>query len=424
MPLAEGASCTFEIDFAPTSVGAIQGSVVVTDNINNAAAPNYGKQTIQLNATALPPASLISPTPGSTLTATTVTFGWSSISGITQFKLDLGTVGRGSYNIYEGSTTTKTSQTVPKLPWGGKTLYARLYYLVNSTWKSSDATYITASPAPPSLISPDPNNFWLNGPTQTFTWNPGVGSTSFRLTVGSGGTGSDDVYNGRPTDATSATVYNIPFSNTFVRLYYLTNSGWNAIDYLFGEGTPASRPTLTSPAAGSTLTGSSATFTWNPGLGSRFFDLFAGTGGPGSQNVFVSGSTTSSSVKVSNIPTNGAPLYVSLRYFMNQAWQSIDYVYTESGSPTLPFMTLPAPDSKLTGSSQTFTWDRGAGANLFELEVGTTAPGSQNVYRGGPIAGASVTVNNIPTNGKRLYVTLYYRVGGDWKYILYTYTEQ
>jgi hypothetical protein len=61
--LNPGDSCTLAIDFVPTTVGSISGSLVLTDNSLNAAAPNYTQQTIALSGTAVQ----ITLTPGTLL---------------------------------------------------------------------------------------------------------------------------------------------------------------------------------------------------------------------------------------------------------------------------------------------------------------------------------------------------------------------
>jgi hypothetical protein len=52
--LAAGASCTLPVSFAPTAVGSINGSLILTDTNLNAVAPAYATQSIQLNGTANP----------------------------------------------------------------------------------------------------------------------------------------------------------------------------------------------------------------------------------------------------------------------------------------------------------------------------------------------------------------------------------
>ncbi len=44
------------------------------------------------------------------------------------------------------------------------------------------------------------------------------------------------------------------------------------------------------------------------------------------------------------------------------------------------------------------------------------------MYRSAILTGTSVTVNNLPSNGKPLYVTLYTALNGAWQSVNYTYT--
>lgn len=203
-------------------------------------------------------------------------------------------------------------------------------------------------------------------------------------------------------------------------------SGWDGCA-VFGYETltvgKVTPPAITSPAPGSTLTGTSATFTWTPGVWATAYTLQVGTTGAGSSNVYNGSSTTATSVTVSDIPVNGAPLYVRLGYETGTMWKYVNYTYTESGTPTPPVMATPAPGSALTGSSATFSWSTGAGPSAYQLDVGTTAAGSSNVYAGGTIKTTSASVSGIPTNGVDLYVTLKYEVGSKWTSINYTYAE-
>ena len=140
---------------------------------------------------------------------------------------------------------------------------------------------------------------------------------------------------------------------------------------------------LTSPTPGSTLTGSSATFTWSAGTGVTKYEFRLGTTGPGSSNVYNSAEATTTALTtglVSNIPTNGVTLYARLYSLINGAWQYNDYTYTEFGTPVPAALTSPTPGSTLTGSSATFTWSAGMGVTRYEFRLGTTGPGSSNVY--------------------------------------------
>jgi hypothetical protein len=367
--------------------------------------------------------ALTSPAPGSTLAGSSQLFQWSlGNQGVTQTSLQVGTAGAGSSDIYNGTATTAASVTVSNIPINGATLYVRLNYLLNSAWNSIDYTLTEASPVLPSLTTPAPGST-LTGSSATFSWSPGIGSTSFMLQVGTTGAGSSDIYNGTSTTATSVTVSNIPVAGAqlYVRLSYSLNSTWSSIDYTLTEFKFVP-PSPTAPSPGSTLTGSSANFSWNPGNAATQFKLQVGTAGAGSSDVYNGTATSANSVTVSNIPVNSAQLYVRLSYSLNSVWSSIDYTLT-GASPVLPSLTTPSPGSTLTGSSANFSWNPGNVAKLLELQVGTT-PGMHDVYGGGPTKATSVQVNNIPTNGATLYATLYYYVpGGAWKYLDYTITE-
>ena len=92
------------------------------------------------NAIALP-AVLTSPTPGSVLAGSAVTFGWTPGVGVTSYSLYLGTTGVGSANLYNSGAITATSASVTGLPITGGTVYARLGSNINGTWHFTDYTY-------------------------------------------------------------------------------------------------------------------------------------------------------------------------------------------------------------------------------------------------------------------------------------------
>ena len=207
---------------------------------------------------------------------------------------------------------------------------------------------------------------------------------------------------------------------------YSSRSASNARSISVPTGTLA---VLTSPTPGSTLTGSSATFTWSAGVGVTMYEFRLGTTGPGSANLYnaAEASTTAlTSGLVSNIPTNGATLYARLYSLINGTWQYTDYTYTEFGTPVPAALTAPAPGSTLTGSSATFTWSAGQEVTLYEFRLGTTGPGSTNLYNSAEATTTALTsglISNIPTTGAKLYARLYSRINGAWQYTDYTYTE-
>ena len=87
------------------------------------------------------PAVMQTPTQGSTLGTTNVTFTWSAGVGVTEYELRLGTTGVGSYNLYNSGDTTAKTVTVPSIPANGVKVYARLFSKLNGNWTYLDYTY-------------------------------------------------------------------------------------------------------------------------------------------------------------------------------------------------------------------------------------------------------------------------------------------
>jgi hypothetical protein len=85
-------------------------------------------------------AAITSPTPGTTLTSTSVKFQWSAGSGPTGYELKVGTIGAGSTDLYNSGLVTALTKTVT-VPATGKKVYVRLAQLIGGVWQSTDYTY-------------------------------------------------------------------------------------------------------------------------------------------------------------------------------------------------------------------------------------------------------------------------------------------
>jgi hypothetical protein len=280
----------------------------------------------------------------------------------------------------------------------------------------------TGVTAPATMTSPASGST-LAGSTVTFNWTAGAGVTQYDLHVGTTGAGSSNIFAGTVTGQ-SKTVTGIPTTGGTlnVRLYSFIGGAWQYIDYSYTEINTPAPATMTSPKPGSTLTGSSATFTWTKGNLVTQYDLHVGTTGAGSSNIF-GGTVTGQSKSVAGVPTTGGMLYVRLYSFINGAWQYIDYTYKEFSIPAPATMMSPTPGSTLAGATVAFSWTTGTLVTQYDLHVGTTGAGSSNIF-GGTVTGQSKTVTGIPTTGGTLYVRLYSFINGAWQYIDYTYKEQ
>ena len=128
-------------------------------------------------------------------------------------------------------------------------------------------------------------------------------------------------------------------------------------------GGGATVPQMSSPALGSTLVGSSQTFTWTAGSGVSSYWLSAGTS-VGANNLFDQGVGSSRTATMTGLPTDGSTVYVRL-WWQAGSWGSADYIYTAAniggGGGLAPAITTPSAGATLTGSSHTFTWTPGSG---------------------------------------------------------------
>jgi hypothetical protein len=417
--------------------GATTGTSVTVGNIPAAGATVYvallsnfnGAPTKTANYTfteaTAKPAALTFPTAG-TLSGSSVTFTWSSGNLVSNYELWVGTTGPSTSDVYHSNWLTATSASVNNIPTSGGTVYVRLCSRINGAWQWTDYTFIESGGPPTPAALTSPTGTTLTGSSQTFTWSAGVGVTRYALRLGTTGAGSIDIYKPGSTLATSATVNNIPTNGVtiYVRLYSEINGAWQFADYTFTEaGGPPVAAALTAPT-GTTLSGSSQTFTWTTGVGVTYYELWVGTTKVSSSNVYLSGWLAATSATVNNIPTSGGTVFVRLCSRINGAWQSTDYTFTESGGPPVK-ATLTSPTvTTFTGSSQTFTWSAGAGVSRYALRVGTTGVGSKNIYDSGSTMATSATVDNIPTNGGTVYVGVSSQINGVWQYAAYTFNAQ
>jgi hypothetical protein len=391
---------------ASETVNAVAEATGYSNSTLGSAAYTFGAQVS---------ASMLTPTPGSTLAGSNTTFTWTTATGATGYILSLGSTGAGSYNLYYSGSVTATSATVTNLPTNGETIYARLTTNFSGTWVHIDYTYRSATLS--ALTAPTPGSV-LVGPSTTFTWTTVPGATGYILSLGTTGPGSYNLYYSGSVTATSATFSALPDNGAtiFAQLTTNFNGTWVHTQYTY---TSAGRATLTSPVPGGTLTGSNATFTWTSATGATGYILSLGTTGAGSYNLYYSGSTTAHSATVSGLPTNGQTVYARLTTNSNGIWEHTDYTYT---SATLAVLTTPTPGSTLAGSSVTFNWTTAAGATGYILSLGSTGTGSYNLYYSGSITGTSVTVNNLPTNGETIYARLTTNFNGTWVHADYSYT--
>jgi len=269
-------------------------------------------------------AAISSPTPGSTFGGSAVTFTWNTVSGADNYWLDVGN-SVGSGDISAGSTTA-TSKTVSGLPCDGRTLYVQLWTHLNGNWQTPARYTYTACSGLAQMTSPAPATT-LSGTSVTFTWTTASGADNYWLDVGNS-VGQGDISAGATT-ATSKIVNGLPCDGRtlYVQLWTHFNGNWQTPARYTYTACNAGLAQVNSPAPGSTLTGSTVTFSWTAAAGAAAYWLDVGTA-LGQGNIYGANVGTALSHTVSGIPVNGVPIYVQLWSQIGGTWYPERYTYT------------------------------------------------------------------------------------------------
>jgi hypothetical protein len=169
-------------------------------------------------------AQIASPTPGTTLSATSVSFTWSAAPGADQYWLDVGnSVGVG--DLSAGALAT-TSKVVSGLPCDGRTIYVQLYTHRNGAWLSPQRyTYTAPSGCVAQITSPTPGTT-LSSTSVTFSWSAAASADQYWLDVGNS-VGQGDLWGGALT-GTSQLVSGLPCDGRtlYAQLYTHRNGVW------------------------------------------------------------------------------------------------------------------------------------------------------------------------------------------------------
>jgi hypothetical protein len=237
-----------------------------------------------------------------------------------------------------------------------------------------------------SITSPLPGST-LTSTAATFTWNGGTGIQRYRLQIGTSWA-TYEFYNGI-TSSRSATVRNLPAngSTIYVQISSQASSGyWMIKRYTYTAYKQAVTPptpiaaVINSPVPGSTLTGTSASFSWSTGSGVSQFSLSVGSTS-GSGDIYSNNLGSATATSIGNIPQDGRTIYVTLGSLISGVWKYNNYTYV---APT-------ATASNPTGCSS-MGLGQGASLNGFR-PFPSTNPWNQDISAS-PVDSNSATIIN------------------------------
>ena len=358
-----------------------------------------------------PGAAITFPANGSTLSSSSQVFTWQTVPNTSLYQLWIGSSpGGNEIGVYtnnaswNGGTASTTAYTFG-LPRDSRTLYVRLYTLVNGQdYYYRDYTY-TAASAPGVAAISTPGNGSTLAYEPTFTWSS-TGADSYEIWVGS----TEGAYDLKKVAAygSQGQVTGLPFDGRTVYVRLVTGSG-NATfgynDYVYTLGVPSA---LVSPLDGATL-GTSQTFTWT-NVGANIYYLQLRTSPSAAAFASYYGTATT---YTNNALPNGGTVYATLTSYMRDS-RSFTRNYTFTLPPVQPAkLLLPQEGEVLSGDSQTFQWEWASGASYYQLWVGSS-PGTYDIgyYPAAGTTQTSVLATGLPTDGRTLYLSLW-TVAGD-----------
>jgi len=187
------------------------------------------------------------------------------------------------------------------------------------------------------------------------------------------------------------------------------------VSTIINSGVPAE---LVSPSAGSIIGSSTQAFTWNAGTNVTGFwvDIGRTQGGYELRQGYVG---ASQSLSVSGLPLDGGPLWMRLRSLINGVYQYRDYQFsTLAGAPAK--ILSPVVGNRLPGSSATFAWDAGVGAQFYWVNVGSSQ-GGYEYYSNYVGTSKQLTVSGLPLNGGNIWVRLMSYIGGAYQSVDYRF---
>ncbi len=275
--------------------------------------------------------AITSPTPGTMLTGSSVSFTWSVGTGATAYWIDAGNVAGGNQYFQSGNLGNVTGTTVTGLPTNGSTVYVTLYSLVSGQWLSNAYTYTaySLSAAAGVLTTPNPGST-LTSSTVTFQWTAGVEASAYWLDVGSTAGGNQYSQSGNLGNVLTTTVSGLPTdgSTVYVTLYSLVGSTWSGNAYTYTAlNATGGLAQMQTPLPGSLLSGTAQTFNWSGDPNATAYWLDIGSV-PGGNQYYQSGNLGNALTTTTySLPADGSTIYVTLYSFVGGQWLNNAYTY-------------------------------------------------------------------------------------------------
>jgi hypothetical protein len=364
-------------------------------------------------------AQILQPQPNSTFSSRSSTFSWEDV-GADQYYLRVGST-IGTSDVFYGSTGLETEKELLNLPFDGRELFVDIWSRINSKWYVNSYVYTayTDEILTAQIVSPLSDDTF-HSRTVNFVWEDASANEYF-LRIGST-VGTSDLFYGSMGTETQKTVANLPFDGRkiYVRLYTKDYGSWRYNDYVYNAfNDEIITAEMVSPQNNSTFTSTSVNFTWEDSAADQYY-LRIGTE-LGSSDLYYGSMGTAAQKTITNLPFDGRKIYVRLRTKEYGSWRYNDYVYNAFNDTTLiANMQSPQNGGQFSSRRVDFVWDDAA-ADEYLLRIGSSV-GESDIFYGSMGTETQKTMTHLPFDGREVYVRLFTKDYGSWRYNDYVYS--
>lgn len=345
---------------------------------------------------------LTSPADGATNVDTITTLRWSKLSGAQAYFLYVGTTVGGKDVVSTGELAA-TEFSASSLP-AARSLYARIWVKVDGKWTYRDSQFSTSTLVRFTNVRDGQDKLDLAVPLQ---WAALPDGAIYTVYAGSS-PGAYDLLRSGELTTTSWSVRSLPGGRLiYFRLWSKWNGAWRYVDV---SATTLPRALLLQPVAGSMTFDPSKPFTWSVVDEVEAYYLYVGSS-PGASDLVNSGTTLQTSSAITSLPA-GKSVYARLWTRAGAAWRYEDTAFT-TRQVAWPFVSR---DSKgTTPVDGTITWHPVEGADRYYVYIGRAA-GTKDLVNSGELTTNQLSYSNLPGDAT-LYVRLWTRAGGQWRYV-------
>ncbi len=335
---------------------------------------------------------------------------WTAVANAQAYYLYVGST-PGAKDLVNTGEVQTTSMAARNLP-AGPTLYARMWTKVAGVWRYVDSTFTARPPVTATITYPADGEVHADL-TRPIQWTTVANAQAYYLYVGST-PGAADLVNTGEVQQTSFTATNLPFDQTlYARIWTKVAGVWRSVDSTFKQPAPVIAA-LTYPVNGAAGVDITQPIRWTAAPNAQAYYLYIGSTA-GAKDLLDTGEIQQTSLLATSLPF-GSTLHVRLWTKISGAWRYQDSTFTASAPPFTATMTYPPRLAGVNGDvTLPFTWTTVAGAQAYYLYVGT-AVGAKDLVDTGEISRAFHFAPNLPT-GRRLYVRLWTKVDGVWRYV-------